>query len=434
MPTAGPYRLQRRLSSCEVGDVWSAADARGLPLTVARLNELASADDRWRSAFAAASEALGQSESDRLPIVDSDHASNRPWVACSGTGAGAAEIFTALGQQLQPVAAEHGPPAADDATVGRDLDFVRPEPDPPTVPFQPVARPISAQPVSAAAGQPVSAYPGSPQPVSGRPVSGDPSSGLPAFGDPISAAPISAAPPPYGRIGDGPRPDRLLLLIVALVSLLLGAAAGAGLVAATAGDDPKPSPSTAPVTYTDAQLLLPATPPARPGLLPDPDDWPKNTWPTFEGQSTGVQDVTDLDGVGFDFKVPDGWKCTLAAKAEAAVHYRCGVFDGETVEAGGDLIVRTCVAVCDDAARQALRKREEAWGLRWTGGTSLQSWVETDAVEGKPVYGVVYVGFWRSTPEEVLNREVVLRMTAPAAAANDVKKVAYTIRDHTYTQ
>jgi len=50
MQTAGAYRLQRRLSTCEVGDVWSGADDRGRSVTVAVLNDRASADDRGPAA------------------------------------------------------------------------------------------------------------------------------------------------------------------------------------------------------------------------------------------------------------------------------------------------------------------------------------------------------------------------------------------------
>ncbi|AEV82502.1 translation initiation factor IF-2 [Actinoplanes sp. SE50] len=509
MPTAGPYRLQRQLSSCEVGDVWSGVDAQGRPVTVAQLNELASADDRWRGAFAAASEALGQSDTDRLPIDGSDHLGERPWVACpEGEGQGdAAEIFTVLGQKLRPVTAgppvETPPPASGDAVVEQHSDSVRREQDPPTAPFPPVpspfpaaaghpvsaqpfaaqpvsaqpmsaqpmsaqpwpatpgpaqpmsaqpgperpipafpvatqpvsAQPVSAQPVSAhpVSDHPVSGHPVSAQPVSSHPVSGHPTSGLPAFSHPISAVPVSGSGQAYQQIGRPPRPDRLLLLIVGLVCLLLGGAAGAAVVSLQRDGKPRPAASDAPVTYTDAQLLLPATPPVAPGLTPEPDgEWPKS-WPTFGSKAT-VKRVTDLDGVGFDFKVPDGWTCELAEKAAAAVHYRCGAFQGPTLTAGGDLYVRTCAAVCDDKARQALRQREEAWGLRWTSGTSLRSWAETDTIDGKPQYGLVYVGFWRTTPEDVLNREVVLRMTAPPAAKKDVKRVADNIRDRTYTQ
>ncbi|BCJ45204.1 hypothetical protein GCM10010168_70050 [Actinoplanes ianthinogenes] len=444
MSTAGPNRLDRRLSTCEVGDVWSGADAQGRPMTVAQLNELASADDRWRSAFRAASEALGAAEDDGLPIAGSDHDAERPWVACPevpGSG-GAAEIFTVLGQQLRP------------AFAGETALSVRTEPDPPTVPFQPVTpgsvaaaqptathpvpiqpvatHPVAAHPVSA---QPISGHPVSGRPLSGRPTSGPPTSGLPSFGNPISVVPISGGSPAYRQSGVGPRPDRLLLLIVALVSLLVGAAIGAAVVTVGSdGDKASPQPSSAPVTYTDAQLLLPATPPARPGLDPAPDGtWPDD-WPKFPWGKPEVQDVTGLPGLGFDFRMPTGWTCELAEKAEAAVHYRCGLWEGTTLTAGGDLTVRTCVAVCDDTARTALRQREEAWGLRWTSGTSLRSWADTAELDGQAVYGLVYVGFWRTVPEGVLDREVVLRMTAPVAAADDVKKVADSIRDRTYSQ
>jgi hypothetical protein len=459
MPTAGPYRLERQLSSCDVGDVWSGVDPQGRPVTVAQLNELASADDRWRGAFMAAAEALGQSETDRLPVAGADHAGDRPWVACvdeEGSG-GAAEIFTVLGQQLRPVGSAPAPlSAAGDAGLRQTSDPVRAQSapvEPPTVPFQAVphaiatpvsavsahpvsAHPVSAHPVSAhpVSTHPVSAHPVSSQPVSGYPVSGNPMSGLPAFGTPISAVPASGIPTAQREIGKGPRPDRLLVVIVALVALLIGAAGGTALGTGL-GDDPDPSTGNTPVTYTDAQLLLPSAAPGRPGLSPDPGGaWPSN-WPSFDAAgSAGVQEVKDLAGLGFDFRMPAAWTCSLAEQAAAAVHYRCGAWQGDVLTSGGDITVRACPAVCDDAARVALRQREEAWGLRWISGNSLRSWADTPQVDGKPEYGMVYVGFFRTTPEGLLDREIVVRMTAPVAAADDVKKLVGNLRDRTYSQ
>ncbi|WP_436522262.1 hypothetical protein [Actinoplanes sp. HUAS TT8] len=422
MSTAGPYRLEHRLSTCTVGDVWSGADAQGRPVTVARLNELASADDRWRGAFAAATETLARSETDHLPVAGADHDGERPWVASADD---AGEIFRALGQVLTSVDTAFG------NTEDQDPDGVRTEPAPVTE-AEPPTRPLEPVTVSA---QPVSAVPVSSRPASGHPLSERPTSALPAFDRPVSAVPVSGAPMPYAQIGRPPQPGRLLVLIVGLVSLLVGVAGGATAVAlAGGGDEPAPAVSAAPVTYTDAQLLLPSTPPTAPGLAPETDEWPDNTWPSFEGQTSGVTEITGLDGLGFGFLAPEGWTCTMAEKASDAVHYRCGVSSGGQLTVGGDLTVRACAAVCDDKARVGLRAREEAWGLRWTGGTTLQSWVENPAVGGKQEFGLVYVGFWRTAAEEVLNREVVLRMTAPAASADDVKKVAYSVRDRTYTQ
>ncbi|MFI1988178.1 hypothetical protein [Actinoplanes sp. NPDC020271] len=419
MPTAGSYRLEHQLSSCTVGEVWSGADEQGRPVTVARLNELASADSRWRDAFAAATETLAASETDRLAVTGSDLAGERPWVASDGD---AGAIFTVLGQDLTPVGAVPATLSAAGMATDHQPDSVRTESrpsvegEPPTEPL----RPVLTDPA---------------QPVSAAPVSGLPTSGLPSFDQPVSAVPVSGAPAPYRGMGSPPRPGRLLLLIVGLVSLLVGAAGGAAIVAAASVGDDEPAPvaSSGPVTFTDAQLLLPSTQPAAPGQSPEPDEWPDNNWPTF-GDQAGATEVSGLEGLGFSFQTPEGWKCVLAEKADAAVHYRCGAFDGDTITAGGDIFYRTCPAVCDNTTRVALRAREEAWGLRWTGGTTVQSWVENPSVNGKPEFGLVYVGFTRTAVEQVLNREVVLRMTAPADRADDVKKVAASVLDHTYAQ
>src|SRR3954469_13249176 len=99
METAGPYRLQQALGRCEVGDVWAGVDDRGSSVTVAVLNDRASADERWRAAFAAPADALSRAGADRLPIAGSDHHTQRPWVACPAEYApSAGHLFVALGQ------------------------------------------------------------------------------------------------------------------------------------------------------------------------------------------------------------------------------------------------------------------------------------------------------------------------------------------------
>jgi hypothetical protein len=529
MRTAGQYRLQQALSSCEVGDVWSGADDRGRSVTVAVLNERASVDGRWRGAFAAAADALAQASADQLPIVGADHAGPRPWVACaSERGAGAAQIFEALGQRLQPASAptpaanqdphaeeptawtplvpqqsvaqpapNGSPPASREDTrqghnpwdlppapAGDDLERTTavPRQRPAQSPVRPMstqpvsAQPVPAQPVAPAqhvepATQPVPvqpvgqsgyhppgpvgyplpgdhpAMPSSPaQPTSGHPFSPYPNladvyPNSPVSGHPISGSPVSGGDsyPPYrSRVFDDqppakPRRNGLLITIVAVAGLLVG---GGGVAAVMAlgrdGKTPTPATTTAAAPLTDEQLLLPATPPAAPGVEPPRGGgWPSG-WPTFTSAES-TKPMNNLDGVGFDFRLPPTWGCTKAEQSTAAVHYRCGVGGSATFTSGGDLIVRACQKTCTEDRRTALRQREEAWGLRWTRSGPFTTWAETTKIDGKRVYGLVYVAFWRSTPEGEIDRELVLRMTAPLATSDDLKKVANSIRDKTFT-
>jgi hypothetical protein len=642
MQTAGQYRLQVPLSSCQVGDVWSGTDERGGSVTVAVLNERAAADDRWRDAFAAAADALAGAGADQLPIVGEDHQGTRPWVACAAErGAGAAQIFEALGQHMQPAAAQTSPAQAGPAypavaaatawspvvpsqggapTQGGNISGPGPatEADGPTqaVPAQPVptqgdpagsdrfaptqaapaqsaagsaptqalpiqsaagsaptqalpiqfapesaptqALPIQAAPESAptqalpiqgapaqglpfqsaparpqpvqpgpgpqgpvqpgpgqpapvqpgpaaqpasdhgpwqpvqarpapeqtlhqhphpaqsypASGSPVSGhpepgypasaaptsgYPSSAAPTSGYPVSAAPTSGYPVSGSPTSGYPVSAAPtsgypvsgsptsgypvsggyPPYPPAGPQPPAKRkrtaLLVTLIAIAGLLAGG--GAAIAVTTLGDkgDPpvRPTPTVA-APLAPADLLLPATAPTAPGVEPPlGGGWPSG-WPTFTSAES-TKPMNGLEGVGFDFRVPPTWSCTKAEQGAAAVHYRCGVGSGATLTSGGDLVVRTCEQVCDERRRTALRQREEAWGVRWTRSGPFTTWAQTTRVDGKPVYGLVYVAFWRSTPEGEIDRELVLRLTAPLATSDELKKVANSVRDRTFT-
>lgn len=544
MQTAGQYRLQAPLSNCQVGDVWSGTDEVGRSVTVAVLNERASVDDRWRDAFAAAAEALGEAGADQLPIVGADHQGARPWVACAAErGAGAAQIFEALGQHLQPAVAQPAPaqsgpvhpgpvpvpvpsasaqppatrPVAEDWAPTQALPVqpgprqpvtgesaptealpvlsaptqAMPEvttpiqptqagpvppappmppvpvpPAPPPVPVQPTppaprpGEPVPAQPVSGhpypyppvvenhptsglpVSGQPTSGFPVAGHGTSGFPVSGSPVSGYPLSGYPTSAPPVSggAGYPPYPGPTFGQQPPAkrrrtgLLVTLVAIAGLLAGSGAVVA-VQALRGEDggvPGPVSPTTPARFSPADLLLPEAAPAAPGVEPPRSGgWPSK-WPTFTAAES-TKPMNGLDGVGFDFRVPPTWACTKAEQRAAAVHYRCGDGTGDTMTSGGDLVVRVCEPVCDEQKRTALRQREEAWGVRWTRSGPFTAWAYATSVDGKPVYGLMYVAFWRSTPEGQIDRELVLRLTAPLAAKDELKKVANSVRDQTFT-
>jgi len=218
---------------------------------------------------------------------------------------------------------------------------------------------------------------------------------------------------------------------VALVALLVGVGGGiAVMTARDGGDDPQPGPTQA-APLTPDQLLLPTAAPATPGVEPPQGGgWP-SSWPVFTS-SQSTKPITGLEGVGFDFRVPPGWSCTKEGQAVAAVRYRCGQGQGDSAS-GGELIVRNCEPPCGEARRTELRQREEAWGLRWTRSGPFTTWAETTEINGKRLYGLVYVAFWRSTPEGQLDRQLVLRMTTPLATSDDLKKVANSIRDSTFT-
>jgi hypothetical protein len=351
--------------------------------------------------------------------------------------------------------AEPQPPSHDDRTQLVPLVPVQHTPQPEAAPARPVAPPpgpsypapvaVEAtaagyrhEPVEYAPSSPAHDYPG---PRDGDehfgPVSApqsDRGAGIPVSADPFS--PVSGSPQSWQRsrvFGDPPpKPKRNLLLLgcVALVALLVGAAGGVAVTAARGGADPAPAPTQA-APLTPAQLLLPPAPPAAPGVEPPQGGgWP-SSWPVFTS-SESTRPMTGLEGLGFDFRVPPGWNCTKQGQAEAAVRYRCGAGQGDEAT-GGDLLVRTCEPPCGEPRRTELRRQEEAWGLRWTRSGPFTTWAETTEINGERLYGLVYVAFWRSTPEGEIDRQLVLRMTTPLATSDDLKKVANSIRDSTFT-
>ena len=97
---------------------------------------------------------------------------------------------------------------------------------------------------------------------------------------------------------------------------------------------------------------------------------------------------------------------------------------------GGEIIVRNCPKPCGVALQAAYRHAEEAWGLQWSQvGQSASTFAETPQLGGQAKYGLVVVGWWQSKPHGGIDREIVIRMTAPAAQVGDIRKVANSIRD-----
>jgi hypothetical protein len=361
----------------------------------------------------------------------------------------------------------HGAPEPDryaPAAVAGDR-YPAQEPPAPYVP--PSAAPVSSTPMSGApmSGTPMSSTPMSstpassvpaedrwsgpavasgdpghvgPAPVSGGPLSPHPVSGMPGL--PVSGMPNSqvSAPgfgAPGGRFAASPYPARhdggrrrtrmiLLVAVVAVLSLAAGTTVGALVVGKPAGTRAGAQQEPA----GDVDLGLPTARPSQPGLEPPKGGgWP-TSWPTFRSTEP-TRTMSNLDGLGFSFQVPPDWQCTKTAGGTGYAKYNCGV----GTEIGGEVIVRQCRKLCTADRRDELRGYEEAWGLPWIKSGPFATWLETNRIDGADRYGLAYVAYWRSVPEDAIDRQLVLRMTAPPGRANEVRKVANSIRDVTFT-
>jgi hypothetical protein len=219
--------------------------------------------------------------------------------------------------------------------------------------------------------------------------------------------------------------------VAALVVLAL---AGGGTAVAVSGlfdgasDGPGKPPQSAP-----ASSFLPPEPsssPLQPGVEPPKDGaWPAQ-WPKF-AESDRVRTYDDLDGVGFPLKVPPAWQCILGGRARGFAKHFCGVSPGENPALGGEIIVRECPQPCDEPRQTTMRQNEEAWGLTWVRTGPLATYAESSSVQvdGAKRYGLVVVGFWRSRPGGPVDRQFVLRMTAPVDGAGQLRRVANHVRD-----
>jgi hypothetical protein len=416
MQTVGPYTLLTVLSGCQVGEAWSAMDDSGRPVTIAVLNARASADQRWRDAFAATATALAQTQVDRLPMVGADFQAEAPWVACAPErGPGAARVFMALGQTMLPV---HTPPLAQSRPVHTPPVAVPQDAGPRTGP-KPATNPWKTPP-SDGGDAVVDARTGPPAP--------------PVSAEPEPAAVPDAAEPAFSSTGRpvhhaGRRRPGVLVALVAVVALALGAAAG-GTAVALRADPPTTTVSSSPTGNVPVDVALPTASPSRPGVEPPQGGgWPTD-WPRFNNEPT--RRMSSLDGLGFSFDVPADWTCVQHGRTAGSAWYRCGVPAGEDVSVGGDVIVRTCTRLCTEDRRTTMRRAEEAWGLRWIRSGPFTTWAQSDKVDGGR-YGLVYMSYWRSRPEDAIDRQLILRMTAPADQAPAIRKVANSVREVTFT-
>jgi hypothetical protein len=257
-------------------------------------------------------------------------------------------------------------------------------------------------------------YQGPPQP---RPMSAPPVSAAPASPYPFSGPP--AAPPAKGRrLG-------LWLTVVGLVALLVGA--GGGAAGMYLYGKPKSDVTTTAPTGTP-DIHLPTAAPAQPGQEPPMGGgWPSQ-WPKFKSTDS-TKTMDKLAGLGFSFQVPPDWNCTEVERTSGYVKYNCG----KDPDVGGDLIVRECPRQCTEDRRIEMRMSEEAWGVRWTRSGPFTTWGETNQAGGADRYGLVYVSYWRSMPEDAIDRQLVFRMTATPQRADELRKVVNSIRDVTFT-
>ncbi|MBM0278547.1 hypothetical protein [Micromonospora tarensis] len=439
MQPGSPFQLLKTLGSCREGKVWSAVDAQGRPLTVAILDVNVAADQQWRTSFASMANAL-RARDGRPSFLHADFMAPAPWVAyAAGSGTEAEQIFLALGLDYRPGSEPEQARSADSGTA---------EP--------PWAKLASSEPVQATpnAGSATSASGGYAPANVADGVGQDhrPTSGAGALGSahipPVSvppAPPVSVppadpvSPSPFGEsyssnypalrstVRKPPRRTGLWVGIAIAVVVALGAVVG---FVVWQPDDDKPGPSaldpspSASVSSSPEPVAFPTGAPRKPGVEPPkPGSWP--TEPQFA--DTDRTKSESPPGLGFTLKVPDTWACDARQRGPGFARYLCGISRPGVPEVGGEIIVRNCPKPCGDEVQAAYRRAEEAWGLPWVQAGNA-TFAEGPQAAGADRYGLVVVGWWRSSPDGVIDRQIVLRMTATGAQASEVRKVANDIR------
>lgn len=402
MQAVGPYRIVSALGTCPVGGVWSAVDHANNQVTVAMLNETAANDAGWRRAFAATATALAQSR--QVPLIAADYSGQIPWIASAARdGSVLGQVFAAVGMDYQPVTEPAQPIATAPASPAGPRRLT------------PEQTPSGEEPTHrVSVGQPTSSPPWQP-----------PSPAAPPYENPLVRSPHAASPfgaPPPER----PR-RRRTGLVIGLMVLVIALLIGAGLAIVVWPDDgePRVQPSSEPTVQQEPTL----PPPSQPGIEPpEGAEWPAD-WPVF-GPDEPVSEMVGLIGERDEqtFQLPEGWDCSTVAAQGTFAQYTCGP-DGDATELGGDLIIRLCPDPCDLQRRDQMRTQVDAWGLQWVRDVAFRSWAESSEIDGGDRYGLVFVAYFRTTPEGRIDRQLVLRMTAPPDQADEIRKIANSVRD-----
>jgi hypothetical protein len=207
--------------------------------------------------------------------------------------------------------------------------------------------------------------------------------------------------------------------------VVVALAAGSGVYAWQQSDGkPTSAPSSSP-----EPVAMPTASPLNPGIEPPKDGtWPAK-WPKFSA-TDAVRTFPDLDGLGFTLKVPPQWECKLGGRAAGYVKYNCGQSAGSDLEIGGELVVRECPQPCNADRQTTMRSAEEAWGVQWARGGQFATWGESSTlqIDGQRRHGLVVVAFFRGGGEQI-DRELVLRMTAPVDQSQPLRRVANYLHD-----
>ncbi|GIJ80064.1 hypothetical protein SAMN05443287_110163 [Micromonospora phaseoli] len=426
MQPDGPYRYTHLLGGSPVGKAWAAIDDKGRLVTVAVLDATVAASEGWREAFAGMVTSLAQGSD--MAYTYADFSAAAPWVAYPAeAGPGAEKLFRSLGVEYTPVQTSPSPTSAPPVSAPPQPVSGAPEPtsgapQPPwaaqagAIPYQPAlaSHPISGAPASpAATGAGLAPSSPSPHPV------------------PVDVTPRDPFASPVRRITPSGPPRRRTGLWIGAAALALVVLASAGAVALLSRGNDAPVPPVASTPDMAAPPPMPTAPPQSPGIEPpEPGAWPTQ-WPKFTERDQ-VQTLVDLEGVGFPVKVPEGWTCTLVARADGYVKYNCGNAALGNQLTGGELIVRNCPEPCNEQWQNAMRAVEEAWGAQWIRSGQYGSFAEQIIeIDGEKRHGLVVVAYFRSGEAGLINRQVVVRMTAPVPEAYQLRRFAGYIRDVT---
>lgn len=428
MQPGSPVQLLETLGSCQVGKVWSAVDAEGRAVTVAVLDAAVATDQNWRSFFASTANAL-RGRDGRPSFVHADFSAREPWVAYAADGGHKAEqVFVALGMEYRPASAAQAQPTDSSPLEPPWAKLAIAEPTQ-AIPISTSATSVTGRqhPAGAAEGRPEDRQPtsGAEAPVS--PVSVPPSS-APDTSSPWATPQPTSYPPLAPAVPERSRRTGLWAGVAVAVVVALGAVGGIYAWRSTGGAPeaagPSPSPSAA-ASRSPEPVAFPTGVPRKPGAEPPtPGSWPAE--PQF-GDADRVKEE-NLAGLGFTFKVPESWACDARQRGPGFARHVCGISRPGVPEVGGEIIVRNCPAPCGEEVQAAYRRAEEAWGLQWIQAGNA-TFAETPELNGKDRYGLVVIGWWRSSPDDdVIDRQIVIRMTAEGEQVSEVRKVVNGIR------
>ncbi|WP_026415174.1 hypothetical protein [Actinomadura oligospora] len=247
--------------------------------------------------------------------------------------------------------------------------------------------------------------------------------------EPHDPLPVHAPPP------SGPRGIPVLIPVAAFAALICIVIAA--VVVLLVGDDSgrtTTAPSPAPSLPAPGSGSVSPSPPDTPKL--PSDDRAHVVGPTFGGGDK--LHLMKLNGLPFDFNVPDEWGCMRSDKAPFSNRWIC-LHEGKGfpptggTSAGGLVALQPCPSGCGPAQRETARNAMVISAKDWRPTDPTTQYAEETGANSKNerVVRVAMSHVFASRQGGPVDTAVAVQLTGPPDEKDDMQKIINEIRHHT---